>query len=74
MGVAKLILPKWMYYRQYLPANRNWRRNSMLALLQIFTLSNVIWVGMGRWKWAPPMKGKQVLKSEAEYTRPIPIL
>ena len=74
MGVVKLLLPRHMYFRGFLPANRDWKRNTGMAWLQIMTLTVTITTGLSAWGWSPPRKGQQLLDPNVEYARPIPIL
>jgi len=71
MGVVKLVLPRHMYYRPLLPANRNWRRSFVVAWIQVGTMAFALWTGATRWTWGTPKRGLEVAHETKRYGFPI---
>ena len=74
MGIVKLMLPRFMYYRNFMPMNRNWRRNSVMGVVHIFTLGNLLALSAQRWSFHAPKRGSQYVDPNKKYTRSIGIL
>lgn len=74
MGVVKLVLPRHMYYRPLLPANRNWRRNFAVAWIQVATITFALYTGVSRWTWSTPKRGLEVAEDSKRYGFPIKTL
>lgn len=74
MGVVKLHLPRFIYHRQFLPSNRNWRRNVLVGIVQIPTLAYVFYTGMSRWQFQSPKMGKELIDDNATYYKAVRLL
>jgi hypothetical protein len=49
MGVVKLVMPKYMN-DSFLAHNPMWKRYTAMGIFQILTLTQVIWLGVGKWQ------------------------
>lgn len=74
MGVVKMHLPRFMYYRPWLISNANWRRNGFFGLCQIIVTANLLFTISGHWSWSSPRKGFQIKNPDAVYVKPIRLL
>ncbi|CAG9330791.1 unnamed protein product [Blepharisma stoltei] len=74
MGVVKLHLPRNVYWRPWLPENRMWKRNGLLAAAQGFVLSYLLSSSLAHWEWASPKRGYQLVDPNADYAKPIRLL
>ena len=74
MGIVKLMLPRFMYYRNFLPYHKDWRRNSILGFSHILVSGFLLEFAFSRWKFRSPLVGTEMLDPAKQYSRPIPIL
>lgn len=74
MGIVKLMLPRFMFYRKFMPTNTNWRHNTALGWFQIFVLGNLLFFGASRYKFRNALRGIELADAQKPSSRLIPIL
>ena len=74
MGIVKLLLPRFIYYRTFLPVNRNWKRNTAMCMVQIYTFSYLMYYGMTRSRFRTPLRGVEYVDHKSKFVRSVPIL
>ncbi|OMJ66863.1 hypothetical protein SteCoe_36148 [Stentor coeruleus] len=74
MGIVKLMLPRFMFYRKYMPGNKEWRHNTALAWFQIYILGNLLYFSASRYKFRGALRGVELADAQKPNSRLIPIL
>jgi hypothetical protein len=73
MGVVKLLMPRH-FHETWLSAHPLWKHYTAMAMLQLATLTQVIWLGVGKWKIEPRKAGLEVMDPKKTYFKPIRFL
>jgi hypothetical protein len=74
MGIVKLIVPRHIYHRIYLPANADWRKHAVLGLFQILLFSGLGFFTATKWEFRSPRRGFELIDPNKKYSRVIPII
>jgi hypothetical protein len=74
MGIVKLMLPRFMFYRRFMPMNRDWRKNTFLGVVQIFTLGNLLFFAASRYSFRSALRGVELIDPEKRLARAVPVL
>lgn len=74
MGIVKLHLPRFIYHRVFLPTNLNWRSNTLLAAVQIYTITSLAYFACTRYKFQGPRNGVEYLDPNMKSSRIVKLL
>jgi hypothetical protein len=74
MGIVKLMMPRFMFYRKFNPVNRNWRSNCVVAFVQTGTLALLLYFGGTRYTFESPKRGYEYVDPARKTSRIIPLL